>query len=62
MDEDDVDVDEVVLHGVQVVGQFVQVLVFVLEVEEVGQVVPVQVVDEEEMGPVRVVEGVQVEM
>jgi hypothetical protein len=46
MDEDDV--DEVILQGVQVVGQFVQVLVFVEEVTEVG--------------PVSVLEEVQVEM
>jgi hypothetical protein len=46
MDEDDV--DEVMLQGVQVVGQFVRVLVFVEEVTEVG--------------PMSVLEGVQVEM
>lgn len=42
------DEDEVMLQGVQVVGQFVQVLVIVGEVTEVG--------------PVSVLEEVQVEM
>ena len=41
--------DEVMLQGVQVVGQFVQVLVFVVE-------------EDTEVGPISVLEGVQVEM